>query len=84
NINKVVGGSIDNSELIDGVIIDKERVVESMPYAVEDANIALLDTGLEFQEAEVDTEVNVTDPDQLQKFIEQEEQQVREMVDHLH
>ncbi|MFB6253640.1 MAG: thermosome subunit alpha [Halobacteriaceae archaeon] len=84
NINKVVGGSIDNSELVDGVIIDKERVVESMPYAVEDANIALLDTGLEFQEAEVDTEVNVTDPDQLQKFIEQEEQQVREMVDHLH
>ena len=39
-----------------------------MPYAVEDANVALLDTAIEVPETELDTEVNVTDPDQLQEF----------------
>ncbi|MFB6197362.1 MAG: thermosome subunit alpha, partial [Halobacteriaceae archaeon] len=82
-VNKVVGGAIEESELVEGVIIDKERVVESMPYSVDDADIAILDTGIEVQETEIDTEVNVTDPDQLQQFLDQEEEQLREMVDHI-
>ncbi|GGN11856.1 thermosome subunit alpha [Halarchaeum nitratireducens] len=80
-VEKVTGGSIDNSELVEGVIVDKERVNENMPYAVEDAKIALVDGALEVQETEIDTEVNVTDPDQLQEFLDQEEEQLREMVD---
>jgi len=83
SIEKVVGGAIDNSELIEGVIVDKERVSDSMPYAVEDANVALIDGDLEVKETEIDAEVNVTDPDQLEQFLEQEEQQLREMVDRL-
>ncbi|WP_272913173.1 thermosome subunit alpha, partial [Halolamina rubra] len=83
SIEKVVGGSIENSELIEGVIVDKERVNENMPYAVEDANVALFDGAIEVKETEIDAEVNVTDPDQLQQFMEQEEEQLREMVDHL-
>jgi thermosome len=83
NVEKVVGGSIDNSELVDGVIVDKTRVDENMPYAVEDANVALVDDGIEVAETEVDTEVNVTDPDQLEEFLEREEQQLRELVDAL-
>ncbi len=79
----VVGGSTDESELVEGVIIDKERVHDNMPYAVEDANIALLDTAIEVPETELDTEVNVTDPDQLQQFLDQEEEQLKEMVDDL-
>nr|WP_049933862.1 thermosome subunit alpha [Halarchaeum acidiphilum] len=80
-VEKVTGGSIDNSELVEGVIVDKERVNENMPYAVEDAKVALVDGALEVQETEIDTEVNVTDPDQLQQFLDQEEEQLKEMVD---
>jgi len=83
SIETVVGGAIDESDLVEGVIIDKERVHENMPYAVEDADVALLDTAIEVPETELDTEVNVTDPDQLQQFLDQEEEQLREMVDQL-
>jgi len=79
----VVGGATDESELVEGVIIDKERVHDNMPFAVEDANIALLDTAIEVPETELDTEVNVTDPDQLQQFLDQEEAQLKEMVEDL-
>jgi len=82
-LETVVGGSIDESELVEGVIIDKERVHENMPYGVEDADVALLDTAIEVPETELDTEVNVTDPDQLQQFLDQEEQQLEEYVDKL-
>jgi thermosome len=82
-VEKVVGGSIDESELVEGVIVDKERVHDNMPYGVEDANVALLDTAIEVPETELDTEVNVTDPDQLQQFLDQEEKQLKEMVDNL-
>jgi thermosome len=82
-VETVVGGSIDQSELVEGVIVDKERVHENMPYFVEDANVALVDSALEVKETEIDTEVNVTDPDQLQQFLDQEEEQLREMVDEL-
>ncbi len=80
-VEKVVGGATEDSELIEGVIVDKERVHDNMPYFAEDANIALLDTALEVKETEIDAEVNVTDPDQLQQFLDQEEKQLKEMVD---
>mgnify|MGYP000338352526 CR=1 FL=1 len=82
-IENVVGGAIENSELVEGVIVDKERVHDDMPYFKEDANVAVLDDALEVRETEIDAEVNVTDPDQLQEFLDQEEQQLREMVDNL-
>ncbi|WP_302082236.1 thermosome subunit alpha [Salinibaculum rarum] len=80
-VETVVGGSIDESELVEGVIIDKERVHDNMPKFAEDANIALLDGAIEVPETELDTEVNVSDPDQLQDFLDQEEKQLQEMVD---
>ncbi|MDB2281380.1 thermosome subunit alpha [Halorubrum ezzemoulense] len=83
SVEKVVGSSIDESELVEGVIVDKERVDENMPFAVEDADVALFDGAIEVKETEIDAEVNVTDPDQLQQFLDQEEEQLREMVDHL-
>ncbi len=82
-VEKVVGGSVENSELVEGVIIGKERVSDNMPYFVEDADVALVDDALEVKETEIDAEVNVTDPDQLQEFLDQEEQQLKEMVDQL-
>ncbi|PSP32633.1 thermosome subunit [Halobacteriales archaeon QH_10_67_22] len=80
-IETVVGGSIEESELVEGVIVDKERVHENMPYVVEDAEVALLDTAIEVPETELDTEVNVSDPDQLQQFLDQEEKQLKEYVE---
>jgi len=82
-VETVTGGAIDNSELVEGVIVDKERASDNMPYGVEDANVALLDTGIEVKETEIDAEVNVTDPEQLDEFLAQEESQLEEMVDHL-
>ncbi|OLZ42537.1 thermosome subunit [Natrinema saccharevitans] len=79
-VEKVVGGSVENSELVEGVIVDKERVSENMPYFAEDANVAIIDGDLEIKETEIDAEVNVTDPDQLEQFLEQEEQQLKEMA----
>ncbi|MFC4439690.1 MULTISPECIES: thermosome subunit alpha [Natrialbaceae] len=79
-VEKVVGGSIENSELVEGVIVDKERVSENMPYFAEDASVAIVDGDLEIKETEIDAEVNVTDPDQLEQFLEQEEQQLQEMA----
>ena len=80
-VETIVGGSIDESDLVEGVIVDKSRVHENMPKFQEDADIALLDTAIEVPETEIDTEVNVSDPDQLQEFLDQEEKQIREMVD---
>jgi thermosome len=81
NVETVVGGSTDESELVEGVIVDKSRVHDNMPQFAEDADIALLDTAIEVPETELDAEVNVSDPDQLQEFLDQEEKQLREMVD---
>jgi Chaperonin GroEL (HSP60 family) len=80
-VETVVGGSVDESELIEGMIIDKDRVHANMPKRVDDANIALVDTPIEIQETETDTEVNVSSPDELQSFLDQEEEMLREMVD---
>ena len=82
-VETVVGGATGESELVEGVIIDKERVHDNMPYAVEDADLALLDTAIEVPETELDTEVSVTDPDQLQEFLDQEEKQLKEYVDRI-
>ncbi|MXV61833.1 thermosome subunit [Natronorubrum sp. JWXQ-INN-674] len=80
-IETVVGGAIEDSELVDGVVVDKDRVSDAMPYFVEDANVAVIDDALEVAETEIDTEVNVTDPDQLEEFLDREQEQLRAMVD---
>ncbi|MFO7834742.1 MAG: thermosome subunit alpha [Halohasta sp.] len=83
SVEKVVGGSIDNSELVEGVIVGKERVDENMPYFAEDANVAVFDGAFEVAETEIDAEVNVSDPEQLQEFLDKEEEQLKELVDQL-
>jgi len=82
-IETVATGSIANSELVEGVVIDKEPVHPDMPLLVEDAKIALVDTPLEVAETEIDAEVNLTDPAQLEKFIEREEAELKALVDAL-
>ncbi|MDY6768487.1 MAG: thermosome subunit beta, partial [Candidatus Nanohaloarchaea archaeon] len=72
-VEKKQGASVEESELVQGVIIDKEKVHPNMPDRVEDAQIALLNTAVEVQETETDAEIQVTDPQKLQQFVDQEE-----------
>ena len=80
-IEKKVGASIEESELIEGMVIDKERVHPNMPKQVKDAKIALISEPVEFKKTEVDAEISITSPDQLQQFLDQEEKMLKEMVD---
>jgi len=79
-IEKKDGAIVDESTLVQGVIIDKERVHPGMPSKIEDAKIALLNSAIEVKETEVDAEIRITDPAQMQAFIEQEEQMIRNMI----
>jgi len=80
-IDKKDGAVVEDSTLVEGVIVDKERVHPGMPSEVKDAKIALVNSPLEVKETEVDAEIRITDPAQMQAFIEQEEKMVKDMVD---
>ena len=80
NVVKKVGGRVDDSELIPGMIIDKERIHTNMPEKVKDAKIALLNTAIELKDTEVDAEISITSPDQLQSFLDQEERMLKDIV----
>ena len=80
-IEKRHGGSVTDTELVDGIVIDKEVVHPGMPKRIKNAKIAVLKAALEVKETETDAEIRITDPEQLQKFIEQEEKMLKEMVD---
>jgi thermosome len=80
NVIKKVGGKVEDSELISGMIIDKERIHTNMPQKVKDAKIILLNTAIELKDTEVDAEISITSPDQLQSFLDQEEQMLKRIV----
>ncbi|GAB7019572.1 thermosome subunit beta [Halostagnicola bangensis] len=80
NIETQTGRAVGESDLLEGGIIDKEPVHDNMPTEAEDANILLLNDPIEIEETDVDTEVSVTDPDQLQQFLDREEEQLKEKV----
>ncbi len=75
------GGSSEDTELVRGIVIDKEVVHPAMPKTVKDAKIALLDVALEVKETETDAEIRITSPDQMQAFIEQEQKMLKDMVE---
>ncbi len=80
-VEKKVGGTIGDSELIQGIVVDKERIHPNMPKTVKNAKIALIDTPLEIEKTEIDAKIEITSPDQLQKFLDQEEKMLKNMVD---
>jgi thermosome len=79
-VEKKVGGGITDSQLVYGMVIDKERLHPNMPKKVKDAKIALLNTAIEIEKTEVDAKIEITSPDQLQAFLDQEETMLKEMV----
>jgi archaeal chaperonin len=82
-VEKKVGGGITDSQLIRGVVIDKERLHPNMPRKVVGAKIALLNAAVEIEKTEVDAKIEITSPDQLQAFLDQEEDMLRDMVKHI-
>lgn len=80
-VEKKSGGSSADSQLIQGLILDKEVVHPGMPRRVENAKIALLNLALEVKETETDAKINITDPEQLRSFLEEERRMLQEMVE---
>ncbi len=80
-LEKKHGASTDNTELVRGLVIDKERVHTGMPTKVKEAKIALINAALEIKETETDAAIRITEPSQMQAFVDQEEKTLRNMVD---
>jgi len=80
-IQKQKGGSIEDTEIVKGIILDKERVHEAMPRQVKNAKIALVNVALEVKKTEVDARIQINDPAQLQAFLDEEEGMLKKMVD---
>jgi thermosome len=79
-IQKKQGGGMANTEIISGIILDKERVHDGMPKQVKSAKIALVNAALEVKKTEVDARIQIQDPSQLQAFLNEEEGMLKKMV----
>ncbi|KXA91810.1 thermosome subunit [candidate division MSBL1 archaeon SCGC-AAA259E17] len=75
------GGSVDDSYMVNGLVLDEEIDHPNMPRKVENARIALLNEAIEVKETEADSEISVSSPEEMQKFMEYEEEELRKMVD---
>ncbi|MAV03049.1 MAG: thermosome subunit [Euryarchaeota archaeon TMED279] len=80
-VEKRQGGSIKDSTLVDGIILDKERVHAGMPRSITGAKIALINSAIEVKKTEVDAKIQITDPSMLASFLEEEENYIRGLVD---
>ncbi len=80
-IEKSKGDGIKDTELISGIVLDKEKVSSDMPVLVKDAKIALVDFPLELKNPEIETKISISSPEQLQSFIVQEERSIKEIVE---
>lgn len=80
-VEKKPGESITETKLIKGIVLDKEVVHPGMPKRVENAKIALLDLALEVEKTEFDAKINIETPEQMEAFLREEENMMREMVE---
>ena len=83
-VEKKAGGSITDTQIIKGIVLDKEVVHSGMPTKIENAKIALLNSALEIEKTEMSSEIRITDPTQMQMFLEEENRMLKTMVDKLH
>ncbi|MGI0141134.1 MAG: thermosome subunit beta [Candidatus Micrarchaeales archaeon] len=80
-LEKKEGGSIEDTEFINGVLVDKEISHPGMPKMVKNAKIAILDVALEIEKTETDARIEITSPEQMQAFLTQEEKMLKTMAD---
>jgi len=83
-VEKKAGGSIDDTNLINGIVLDKEIVHSGMPTKIEKARIALVNAALEVEKTEMSAEIRISDPTQMQQFLEEENKMLKSMVDKVH
>jgi len=81
SIVKKVGGTVEDSVIIDGIVIDKERMDKGMPREVRDARVLLLNAAVEFKKTEVNAKINIVNPVQAQAFLDEEAHMVRSIAD---
>ncbi|MCX6746516.1 MAG: thermosome subunit alpha [Candidatus Pacearchaeota archaeon] len=79
-IEKSKGEGIADTELISGIVLDKEKVSNDMPFKITNAKIVLIDFPLELKNPEIDTKISISSPEQLQGFLNQEERIIKEMI----
>ena len=75
------GKSLDETELVKGMVIDKEVASSQMPKRVEKAKIALLNAKLEIEKTEFDAKINIESPEQMKLFLDEEERMLKEMAE---
>ena len=80
-IEKQPGGNVGDTELVRGVVLNKERANARMPNRVIDARVALLNVAIEIKKTEVEAKIEITRPDQMQAFLDEEEATIRRLVD---
>jgi len=83
-VEKKSGGSIQDTQIVKGIVLDKEIVHSGMPTKVDKAHIALLNSALEIEKTEMSSEIRISDPTQMQMFLEEENRMLKTMVDKLH
>jgi len=83
-VEKKAGGSIQDTALIKGIVLDKEVVHSGMPTKIQQAKIALLNTAMEVEKTEMSAEIRINDPTQMQMFLEEENRMIKTMVDKIH
>jgi thermosome len=79
-IETKTGSAVEDSELVEGIILDKERVHTGMSRVVKNAKVALVDSSLEIKTTEMDAKIQITNPNQMQAFLDQEEKMLRDMI----
>ena len=80
-VEKKTGGSLRDTKLIKGIVLDKEVVHGGMPKRVEKAKIALINSALEIEKTEFDAKINISSPDQMKMFLDEENKMLKNMVD---
>ena len=80
-VEKKTGGSLRDTKLIKGIVLDKEVVHGGMPKRIEKAKIALVNSALEIEKTEFDAKININSPDQMKMFLEEENKMLKNMVD---
>ena len=83
-VEKKPGGSIDDTQIVKGIVLDKEIVHSGMPTRIDNASIALINSALEIEKTEMSAEIRITDPTQMQMFLEEENRMLKTMVNKLH
>ena len=79
-VEKKTGGSISDSSILQGIVLDKEVVHSGMPKKITNSKIALINTALEIEKTEIDAKINISSPEQMKSFLDEENKMIKDMV----